>query len=59
MERVRLEFSHRYIVVSIIITTDGAIDVLGCDIDIDMMTKVLTSMPSIIKTFRKHQLSSK
>jgi hypothetical protein len=30
---------------------DGAIDVLGCDIDIDMMTIVLTSMPSIIKTF--------
>jgi hypothetical protein len=28
---------------------NGAIDVLGCDIDIDMMTTVLISMPSIIK----------
>jgi hypothetical protein len=37
---------------------DGAIDVLGYDIDIDIMTKVLTSMPSSIKTFRKYQLSN-
>jgi hypothetical protein len=36
---------------------DGAIGVQGYDIGIDMMTKVLTSMPSIIKIFRKHQLS--
>jgi hypothetical protein len=34
---VRLEISHRYIVDRIIITVDGAIDVLGYDIDIYMM----------------------
>jgi hypothetical protein len=36
---------------------DGTIDVLGCDIVINIMTKVLRSMPAIVKTFRKHQLS--
>jgi hypothetical protein len=33
-------------------TRHGASDVLGCDIDIDMITKMLTSISSIIKTSR-------
>jgi hypothetical protein len=31
---------------------DGAIDVLGCDIDIDMMALVQISLPSIEETFK-------
>jgi hypothetical protein len=38
-------------------TDDGAVDVQGCDIDIDMMATMLISMPSIIKIFLKYQLS--
>jgi hypothetical protein len=33
---------------------DSAIDVIGCDIDIDTMAVVLASMPSIIKTIVKY-----
>jgi hypothetical protein len=35
---LRLGIDHRYIVCSTIVTPNGAIDVLYCDIDIDMMT---------------------
>jgi hypothetical protein len=33
---------------------DSAIDVIGCDIDIDTMAVVLASTPSIIKTIVKY-----
>jgi hypothetical protein len=54
LQVIRLGISHRCIVDSIITHADGAIDVIGCDIDIDTMAVVLVSVPSIIKTIGKY-----
>jgi hypothetical protein len=54
--QVRLGINHRYISIASSHAHD-AIDMLGYEMYIDMMTTMLTSMPSLIKTVRRYQLS--